>query len=121
MDYSKKSSTTSGNNSSVDEYQAIRVHQLENKFNFKFNGWLHGLAMTIHNPVKIYSWMIGSKKYSVTWDAEQKIISIDDNPNEKKKYHWAHFGYNGIKSYLDKELSDYFGNILFKVNGEMMK
>ncbi len=104
------------NNFQPDEYQQIRVRQLENKFKFKFEPWLYGFAMTLREPVKAYAWFVQSKKYWMIWKPETKVLNFcDDEKNSK----WAKWAIQNIKRFLDKELFEHFGKIEFQANGQV--
>lgn len=106
---------TNPKKSDVDEYQEIKIRQLESQFKFKFDDWLHGFAMTVRNPVRVYSWFVQSKKYWIFWDAQMKIMNFCDGGDEKNK--WAEWGMRKVKNFLGKEIFEHFGRVQFQVNG----
>ncbi len=114
---------TKNKTAAVDENQAIKIRDVEHKFKFTFDPWLHAFAMKVSYPVKVYSWFLASNKYKVTWDSATRImdfVTLVDKENEAR-YHWASYGLQRVKSYLGKELYDHFGSVKFAINGEIQK
>lgn len=102
--------------SKVDEYQSIRVRQLENQFKFSFDPWLHTFAMVVNDPVKVWGWMQRDNKYRVSWDSSKRVMDFSDDGGRER---WALWGLNNVKKYLGVELYNHFGHVKFSINGDL--
>lgn len=100
---------------SVDEVQHIRVRSLEVKNKFKFDPWMHALAMKISEPVKVYAWMVQSKRYKIEWNHETRTLNFIDMTESERQF--AKFGMKGVKNYLGNDIFDHFGKINYAING----
>lgn len=100
-------------NTRLDDRQSIRIRQLEDQFQFKFSPWMHAFAMTVTEPVKVYSHMHAPKKCDISWDSEKKIMDFSGSNAAWKLGH--------VKTYLGKELYEHFGHVKFSINGYVLE
>lgn len=106
--------TNSENSFQPDEYQDAKIKFTERKFKISFTPWQHALAMAVSEPVKIYAWFISSRKYSVTFDPQTKIMHFRDDGD--KTTQWARFGMSHVKTFLGSAIYSVFGPIRYMVN-----
>jgi hypothetical protein len=90
------------------------VRFVEQQFNIKMPPWIYNFALKLTHPVKAYTWLMASEKYSVEWDEEKRIMNFLDDGS---RYKFAQWGMNKVKQYLGKDVYEHFGKITFTVNG----
>ncbi len=100
-----------------DDLQQDKIRNLERKFKFSFAPWLYKFAMTVNEPVKVYSWLHASRNYDVHWDDATRVMDFTDKGDAGRE--WAKFGMVCVKNYLGQELYRHFGKIVFSLNGKI--
>ncbi len=108
MSYTPKSAVTKFNPDG-NTRQHDRIRSLENKFEFSFEPWLHGFAMTLAEPVKAFAHFVQPKGYDVDWNPQTRVMNFRGD--------LAKWGMENVKRWLGKEVFDHFGKIRFAVNG----
>lgn len=108
MSYTPKSATEK-NNTQGHSRMHDRIRYLENQFDFRFDPWLHGFAMTLSEPARAFAHFVQPAGYDVDWNPQSHVMNFTGT--------LAKYGMENIKRWLGKEVFDHFGKVRFSVNG----